>query len=191
MPISGKFAVSVMVVLAGSLLAASTHTFSAPAGPASNMSAQDQDFLTRAMQGAILQSELGKVAAAQGENPRIREVATLGVQNFVKAEDTLRSDARQFQVNLPTGVPQDISALRRGLSADSGPVLDAEFVDQILPANTVAVNLFSSEIRNGSNPVLVQFARNTLPQLEERQANLLRLTYDMGGVVAGAEPIRR
>jgi hypothetical protein len=140
------------------------------------------------MQGAMLQSELGKVAAVQGENPRIRDVAMLGVQNFVKAEDMLRSSARQFQVNLPPGVPQDVAALRRGLAADSGPVLDMEFVDQILPANTVAVNLFSSEIRNGRNPGLVQFARSTLPQLEQRQANLLRLTYDMGGVVAGAEP---
>lgn len=185
MPVARKFAVSMITVLAGGLLAAATNVQSAPAG---SLSAQDQQFLTRAMHGAMLQSELGKVAAAQGENPRVRELATLGVQNFSKAEDTLRSTAQQFQLRLEPGVPQDVAALRRALANDRGPVLDGEFIGQSLPANTVAVNLFSSEIRNGSNPVLVQFARNTLPQLEQRQASLLRLTFDMGGLIAGAEP---
>lgn len=84
MPVARRFAVLTTAVLAGGLFAAATNVQPAPAG---SLSAQDQQFLTRAMHGAMLQSELGKVAAAQGENPRVRELATLGAQNFSKAED--------------------------------------------------------------------------------------------------------
>jgi putative membrane protein len=190
MPMSRKFAAAVMFLLAGSAAIAVSGHLQAAQEPASgaNLPAQDLGFLNRAMQGAILQSELGKVAAVRAEDPQVREFAVLGVRSFGKAENSLRTLAQSLQVTLQPGVPQDVAALRRALAADSAPILDAEFVGQSLPANTVAVNLFSSEAAHGQNPLLVQFARDVLPQLEERQANLLRLTDDMSGLIAGAVP---
>ena len=189
MSASRKFGIAVMSVVGiSAAIALSDHLQAAQVNFGSNLPAQDSDFLNRAMSGAMLQSELGKVAAVQAENPRVREFAMLGVQSFGKVEDALRTMAQKFQVNLQQDVPQDIATLRQALAADSSPILDAEFVGQLLPANTVAVNLFSSEAAHGQNPLLVQFARDMLPQLEERQAVLLRLTYDMSGLIAGAEP---
>jgi predicted outer membrane protein len=187
MPLYRKsMAPAALLIGAFALFAASLQTRSAEAQ--AGLSSQDSQFLRRAIEGANLQIELGKVAAVQGESPGLREIAQTGVQSFSKAEKMLGTLAERLHANLQQISVQDVRMLRHGLAADSGPVLDEEFVAQVLPANTVAVNLFSSEAQRGNNPALVQFARDMLPALQERQANLLHLTFVMGGLIAGADP---
>ncbi len=84
----------ILALIAG--IAASTHLRAAQtANSMANLQAQDAEFVQRAIHGAALQIELEKVAAVQGENPRIREFATAGVQNFSKAEDVLGRPQRE------------------------------------------------------------------------------------------------
>ena len=66
-------------------------------------------------------------------------------------------------------------AMLSSLKADHGAAFDRDYVNGQLEYQKGNAALFRQEIENGSDPVLKQFARETLPKIEDHLQRVLRL----------------
>jgi putative membrane protein len=67
------------------------------------------------------------------------------------------------------------------LSADHGAAFDRDYVNGQVEYQKGNAALFRQEIENGSDPELQQFARETLPKIEDHLQRALRLAGASGG----------
>lgn len=130
----------------------------------------DRGFLTRAVQGAILQNEIGLVEAARGKSASIRQYAMLAAQGFDRTKASLEALATENELSIATMPVRRTSQLRQWLAAAPPAQVDRDYLARALPGLRAEVALFTSESRSGTNPILRQYARKTLPWLlRERQ----------------------
>jgi putative membrane protein len=180
----GVASISLLICLLATRAGAQDTTPAAGPPPASaaqaGLSSQDKDFLIGAAKNVMLQIELARIAEVHAKNPQLRQSARRVVQSFSKSKGRLWTIAQEFSVTLPPNPPDDAAKMGRELSGKTPTELDRQYVDDVVPANSLAVNLFNSEAHGGKNPVLVQFAREMLPRLQERQRSLLQFGRQMG-----------
>lgn len=155
-------------------------------GPASQMkqqtpmSDQDRTFIQKAAQGGMMQLELSKIAVERTQSPKVKQFALQSVENFAKAGGMLSAMAQSMGMQLPQQPPPEAKKLGHALAADRGKLLDQEYMALIVPASTVAVNLFKSETEGGQNPKLREFASRMLPKLEQHHKMAVQLSENMG-----------
>jgi putative membrane protein len=135
----------------------------------------------------MMQVALSRIAATKTTNPKVRKFAVTTIANMAQAGGALHVMAKMAGKELPQQPPADVQQLARGLSADTGGTLDHEYMAQIVPASTVAVNLFKDEGQKGENPQLVAFAKKMLPKIEQHQKMAVELSQNMGQQQAKAE----
>lgn len=158
-------------------------------GPAkSPLSAKDKEFAQKVAKGGALQIELSKVELQQGQNPQVKKYALQTVENMSKAGGMLHAIASNFGLSLPEQPPPDVQKLAQALAADHGKLVDSEYIAQLVPASTVAVNLFKDEENNGKNPKLVHFAKQMMPKLQKHQKMALQISENMGKSTAQQHP---
>lgn len=109
------------------------------------------------------------------------------IANMSMAGGMLHAMAKEAGIDLPQQPPDDVKKLRDGLAADKGGTLDHEYMAQIVPASTVAVNMFKDEVSKGENPKFVQFAKQMLPKIEKHQQMAVQLSQNMGVAQAKKE----
>lgn len=144
------------------------------------LSDQDKAFIKKAAQDDTMQVELGKLAAGQAQSPKVRRFALQSAETFSSAGGTLEAIARNMGAQLPQQPDPDTRKLAQALAADPTAVVDEEYLAQIVPASTVAVNVFESEAEGGQNPKLKQFASTFLPKLRQQRNTAVRLAENPG-----------
>ena len=152
------------------------------------LSAQDKAFIQQAARGGMMQVQLSKFAVERSRNPKVKRFALKSVVAFSKAGGMLSAMAHGMGMQLPQQPPAMAQKLGSALAADRGTLLDQEYMAQMVPASTVAVNLFKSEANGGQNPKLRKFASRMLPKLEQHQKMAVRLSQNMGVRQASRKP---
>ena len=129
----------------------------------------DAAFLRRALQGAMLQHELGLVEAARGKSSSTRQFAMRTAQGFDRAKATLESLASEFQIPVSTMPSQQVLQERQWLDTVTPAAVDRDYVTRAIPALATETRQFTAEMRNGKNPMVVRYARNMLHWLAQCQ----------------------
>lgn len=174
-------AVAAALATAGALARTPQSTQSQPPAPqAAPLSDQDRAFIRKAARGGTMQVELGKLAAEQAQSPEVRRFAAQSVETFSSAAGTLDAIARNVGAQPPQQPDPDTRKLAQALAADPAAVVAEEYLAQVVPASTVAVNLFESEAEGGRNPKLKQFASTFLPKLQQQRNGAVRLAENPG-----------
>jgi predicted outer membrane protein len=142
-----------------------------PADKAAQKRARGPDaaFLRRALQGAMLQRELGLVEAARGKNFSTRQFAMRTAQGFDRAKARLEVLASEFQLPVSTMPSKQVLYERQWMDTAAPAAVDRDYVTHVVPAMDAEVRQFTTEVREGKNPVLVRYARNMLHWLNLRQ----------------------
>lgn len=153
----------------------------------SALSQKDKDFVQHIAKGGALQIELSKVEVQHGQNPKEKQFALQTVENMSKAAGMLHAIASNLGMKLPEQPPADVQKLKQALAADNGSLVDSEYIAQMVPASTVAVNLFKDEASNGQNQKLVEFAKQMLPKLEKHQQMAVQISENTGKKTAGQQ----
>ncbi len=130
------------------------------------LSTQDRKFIKMAGFAGLSEVQAGQVAEQNGD-ASVKAVGERMVTDHTKANDQLATLSQQLGDPAPTTLPATQRAMITKMQGMSGASFDTSYLKAQTAAHKKAIALFESEISNGSNAQLKQFASNTLPILKE------------------------
>jgi putative membrane protein len=157
---------------------AAAQTAAASASP--KLSPADYNFVGQANLGAPFQIDSGRVAERKGTSSEIRDYAHLMVVTHIPVVDALNKILQQKDIKAPqnTLLRGAHNAMVYSLKADRRAELDRDYVEGQVEYQKGNAALFRNEIENGTDPELKEFARATLPKIEDHLDRALKLAKD-------------
>jgi putative membrane protein len=143
----------------------------------SDLSATDANFVAQANLGAPFQIDSGRVAEKKATTAQIRDYAHLMVTTHIPVVDALNNVLKRKGLSAPpnTLLHGAYDAMIASLNAEHGAALDRDYVEGQVEYQKGNAALFRSEIQNGDDPELKEFARLTLPKIEDHLKRALAL----------------
>jgi putative membrane protein len=137
----------------------------------------DYDFVAEANLGAPFQVDSGRLGERRADTAAIRNYAHLMVTTHIPVVAALNETLQRKGITAPT------DTLLRGayetmiatLKAERGAAFDRDYVGGQVDYQEGNAALFRNEIRNGTDPDLKAFARQTLPKIEDHLQRALKL----------------
>jgi putative membrane protein len=130
------------------------------------VTADDAKFATTAAGDGLAEVNAGKMAQNKAASPRVKEFATMMVNDHTKAGDELAALAKTKNIALPLMPGADAKKAADELAAKSGKDFDKAYIDAMLDGHKKAVKLFEDASQNCKDPDLKAFATKTLPTLK-------------------------
>jgi putative membrane protein len=151
---------ALMVTLAGAVIAAAPGT--APA-----ISSGDAEFVQKAAESGHAEVAAGELARAKAADEDVREFAAQMVTDHTTGNEELAGIAAEKGIEVPTSPGSGHDTMKDQLDSASGAAFDRVYVEQFgVAAHKAAVDLFTDQATNGSDPELVAFAQKMLPTIE-------------------------
>ena len=170
-----------LLSLAAGIAIAKARTAAPPEAPAM-LNAVDYNFVGQANLGAPFQVDSGRIAETKGTSAEIRSYANLMVTSHIPVVDALNAILQRKNVTPSnTLLHGAYDAMLFTLKADRGTAFDRNYVNGQVEYQKGNAALFRQEIENGSDPDLKQFARETLPKIEDHLQRALKLAAANGG----------
>jgi putative membrane protein len=146
-----------------------------------SLNAVDFNFVGQASLGAPFQVDFGRIAEAKGTSPAIRSYANLMVSSHIPVADALNAILRRKNITPSNTLLRGAyDAMLFTLKADHGAAFDRNYVNGQVEYQKGNAALFQQEIQNGNDPDLRQFARETLPKIENYLQRALKLAAAVG-----------
>ena len=144
---------------------------------ASGLSPVDYNFVAQANLGAPFQVDSGRVAEGKAKTAEIRDYAHLMVTSHIPVVDALNTILKRKDIAAPpnTLLEGAYHAMVSSLKAAPRAALDRDYVDGQVEYQKGNAALFQYEIQYGTDPDLKEFARKTLPKIEDHLQRALKL----------------
>lgn len=172
-------------VLAG--LALAVELSAALPAAAAPLSSQDAAFVKLAGQSGMAEVKLARLALSKSKSGPVTSFATHMQADHGQANAQLAAIAKQQGFRLPASVGPKNAALMTKLDAASGSTFDRRYLASQLPAHREVLAAFKREAADGSDPALVNFAKQTIPVIEK---HIGMDRSDMAGMGGGAMSMR-
>jgi putative membrane protein len=165
----------VLLSLAAGIGIANAQT-DAPMEAPATLNAVDFDLVGQANLGAPFLVDSGRLAEKKGGSAAIRNYAHLIVTSYIPVADTLTAILQRKNVTPSSTLLHGAHhAMIFTVKADHPAAFDRDYVNGQVEYQKGNAALFRQEIENGSDPELKQFARETLPKIEDHLQRALRL----------------
>ena len=176
-PIARLSAILALLPFANAVGLADAGAVAPPPAPVS-LSGTDYNFVAQANLGAPFQVVSGRLAEMKAGTAAVRDYAHLVVVTCIPVVNALKAIRQRKGINAPanTLLHGAYVAMISTLKADRGLAFDRDYVDGQVNYQKGNAALFQDEIQNGNDPDLKEFARQTLPKIEDHLARALRLT---------------
>jgi putative membrane protein len=158
----------------------------AASAPASQLSAVDDNFIAQANLGAPFQIDSGRLAEKKGTTLGIRDYAHLMVVSHIPVVNALNAILQRKNITAPpnTLLHGAYNAMVASLEAERGIAFDRDYVDGQVEYQKGNAALFQYEIQNGTDADLKEFARQTLPKIEDHLHRALALVKGSDRITA-------
>jgi putative membrane protein len=158
-------------------MAQTADTPSATSPAVSKLSPADYNFVAQANLGAPFQIDSGRIAEEKAGTAAIRDYAHLMVTSHGPVVDALNAILKRKGIAAPpeTLLQGAYAAMIASLKADHRAALDRDYVIGQVEYQKGNTALFQNEIRNGTDADLKEFARATLPKIEDHLQRALKL----------------
>jgi putative membrane protein len=169
-----------LLSLAGGIGTANAQ-IAAPMEAPTTLNAVDFNFVGQANLGAPFQVDSGRLAETKSESAALRNYARLMVTSHIPVVDALNAILQRKNVTPSnTLLHGAYNAMIFTLKADHGAAFDRNYLNGQVEYQKGNAALFQQEIQNGSDPDLKQFARQTLPKIEDHLQRALKLAGASG-----------
>jgi putative membrane protein len=159
------------------------------AAPASvsQLSTADANFVAQANLGAPFQIDSGRLAEKRGTTAEIRDYAHLMVVSHIPVVNALNAVLQRKNMIAPPNplLHGAYDAMVASLQTERGTAFDRDYVDGQVEYQKGNAALFQYEIQNGADPDLIEFARQTLPKIEDHLHRALDLAKGTPRETAG------
>lgn len=124
-------------------------------------------FMTQAALSGAAEVELSAAAAERGASADVRRFAQMMIADHGKSNGELRALASEKNVTLPTGPDAEHRTKFESMRNLNGSELDKAYVEAMVADHQKAVDLFTKQAADNSDPNLKAFAAKNLPTLQK------------------------
>jgi putative membrane protein len=142
------------------------------------ITAEDQQFLTKAIQAGMAEVQLSELALEKTQNEQVRGFAERMVEEHTAANEQLMNLAESAGMTPPTEMDQQHQTEHEQLSQLSGEEFDRQYMQGQVRDHQAAVELYSTEASQPSGPV-DQLAEQLLPTLQEHLEMAQQISQSM------------
>jgi putative membrane protein len=157
--------------------AQNTGSPAAPFPSHSTLSPIDYNFVAQANLGAPFQVDSGRLAEKKATTAHLRDYAHLMVVSHIPVIDDLNAILQHKDTTAPpnTLLHAAYDTMIASLKAEHGTAFDRDYLNGQVDYQNGNAALFQYEIQNGTDPDLKEFARRTLPKIEDHLQRARRL----------------
>ncbi len=146
----------VAIIGCGAMLTAATWAASA-----------DSKFIKEAAEGGMAEVQLGQLAQQKASSQEVKDFGSRMVADHSKANDKLKDIASKQGVTMPTELSMKDRLLHKRLSGLSGADFDRAYMEAMVKDHKADIAEFQKEAESGKDPMVKDFASQTLPTLKE------------------------
>ena len=132
-----------------------------------DLSAEDRSFVQNAAIGGKAEVELGKLAEQNAQSQQVKQFGQKMVQDHSAANQKLEGIAKMKGVELPQQLDAEHQQAMGRLSKMRGAEFDHAYMQDMVKDHNKDVNEFRKEAQSGKDPDVREFARQTLPILQQ------------------------
>ena len=129
----------------------------------------DQAFVTFAAQNDMNEAHLGELAADHASSQAVKDFAQMLVNDHKKDYQQLSTFGRKAGLDVPTSLDASHLKLIAPLEKLKGPAFDRRFIHEIVAGHETATAAYDKESRDGTNPELKAYAKDTVQLLEKHK----------------------
>lgn len=126
----------------------------------------DAEFSTKAAAGGMAEVELGKLALTKSTNAKVKEFATMMVNDHGKANEELKSIAKMKNITLPGALDDEHQKKMNDLNKKTGKDFDKDYVQAMIDGHKSTLKLMQDESKDGKDADLKAFATKTAPVVQ-------------------------
>jgi putative membrane protein len=131
-----------------------------------SLSSKDRTFVMQAGQLSMMEVELGRLAVQRGSSPAVKQYGQEMVEEHTRANQELMQLVMQKQVEMPTEMSTQNTAMIDRLSGLSGRSFDTAYKQAMIDSHNQAIALFQAQSQQGQDPQLKAWATQKLPNLQ-------------------------
>ena len=139
---------------------------SSPTSSSTNANS-DQQFVQDAVKGNRAEVTLGKMVASKTKDPNVKQFAQMMVKDHTAARGQLEQLAKQKNIDVPEGIPDDAQQLQSKLQSATGKEFDKKYMDGMVQDHQKDVQEFQDQSQNAKDPAVKQLATELLPKLQQ------------------------
>ncbi len=126
---------------------------------------ESSSFMVRAADGGMAEVQLSQMAQNKATDAKVKNFASMMVQDHSAANSQVKSMASQRNVTLPDSVSDDNKKKSVDLSKKTGKAFDKAYMDQMVDDHQSAVDLFEKSADKVNDTDVKNFINNTLPKI--------------------------
>jgi putative membrane protein len=135
--------------------------------PSTQPSHADQHFVQSTIQGNLAEIALSKLALQRSQQVDVQSFAQRMVNDHTTANDALVQLAQKDGIHQPEAVDAMHARLAARLAGLNGSSFDRAYIGAMVHDHDAAVKAFDHEIDKGQNAEIVQWAKVTLPTIQQ------------------------
>ena len=159
----------------------------APNSSSTANSNSDQKFVEDAIKGNRAEITLGKLVASKSKNPSVKQFAQMMVKDHTAALGKVTQLAKQKNIDVPDGLPDDAQQLQSKLQGDTGKQLDQDYMDGMVQDHQKDVQEFQDQSQNAKDPDVKNLAGQILPTLQKHLDKAQQIDSKINGGSSSAK----
>ncbi|HTR18027.1 MAG TPA: DUF4142 domain-containing protein [Acetobacteraceae bacterium] len=130
------------------------------------LSAADQSFIQTASIGGMAEVQLGQLALQKTHSAGVRHFATQMVQDYTANNQQLAQLAKQKGVTPPSALDDAHQQEMTKLQGETGKQFNHDYIAGQVTGHQAMLDTFQSEVQNGQDADLKNFAQQTIPVIQ-------------------------
>lgn len=126
----------------------------------------DQQFVTAAAEGGMLEVKLGELAAKSGIAQEVKTFGKTMVTDHTKVNEELKALAQKKQIQLPSGLNAKKQQQYDSLATLKGESFDMLYMNMMIASHEQTIGLFQTESNKGQDADLKKWADTKIPALK-------------------------
>ncbi|MES1224649.1 MAG: DUF4142 domain-containing protein [Bacteroidota bacterium] len=127
----------------------------------------DADFLVKAIEGGMMEIDLGNIAKMKSQNKRVQNFGKMMVADHGDADAKIKDLAQVRTVTLPTMTGDDKSKMIRDMNEKKAKDFDKDYIDAMVKDHKEDIKEFESASDKVQDTEIRAFILNTLPVLRK------------------------
>jgi putative membrane protein len=127
---------------------------------------KDTEFAVAAADGGLLEVQLGELAATSASSPQVKQFANMMVDEHSKANEELKTLAKEKNISLPTTLSEKNQERYNDLAKKSGDEFDEAYIDLMVKDHKKDLDEFKKEADKGNDMAIAAWAAGKVPVLQ-------------------------
>lgn len=143
------------------------------------LATQDQNFITKALDGGNAEVMKGTLAKTRSKNQQIVSYGEMMERDHNSVNGKLKRIAQQRGITVNDRLSEESQQMYNRLNQADEAGFDNEFISQMVADHRKTIDLCKAQAANGSDPELKRIANEALPTLEKHMRDIENMRSTM------------